>query len=154
MGGSYHALLLQVALAGTIGLLTVLAALAWSAAPHIPEGSVLAARLSDRLPSFGPTLAAATLWFALAETVEPQHAGAPFVGMILSLFLASWMIGVLARAIVAALASLVISVSRLIFTSRSPSWTRRAQPQPLARRAPCARRRFARPPPIAILHCA
>jgi len=154
MGGSYHALLVQAALAGAIGLLILLFGLAWGAGRFAAEGSVLAARLSDRLPNFGPALAAATFWFAVAETIEPQHAGAPALAAILCLTLATWFVGALARAIAAALASLVIAVSRMLFAPRTPSWTRLSQPEPLAHRAPCARRRFARPPPIAILHCA
>lgn len=154
MGGSYHALLVQAALAGAVGLLIFFGALAWSAAPFAAEGSILAARLTDRLPGFGPSLGAAAFWFALAEAVEPQHAGAPALATILCLAVASWLVGALARAIVAALANLVIAVTRPVFASRTPSWTRRPQPQPPARRAPFARRLFARPPPIAILHCA
>lgn len=149
MAGGYHALLVQAAIAGAIGFLMTFGAIAWSAAGSIPDGSVLAARLTERLPDFAVVGATAAGWLALAEAVEPHHASAPAVVMVACLVLASWLVQRFARSIVEALASLAIAISRPAFTPRTPSWTRHRPASPLARRAPCARRRFARPPPTA-----
>jgi hypothetical protein len=152
MGGGYNALLVQAAAAGTLCVLIAFGALAWSAAGGTADGSILAARLSSRLPGFIPVLAASALWFGLGEAIEPSHARALALATILCLALASWLVGLIARAVVVALASLVISITRASFSSRTPSWTRRARPIPIARRLLRASRRFARPPPIAIAY--
>jgi hypothetical protein len=151
MGGAYHALLMQGALGGTLSLVLFFGALAWTEAGRTSDGSVLAARLRERLPSVTSILPAAILFFGLAEAVEPHHAGASPIAVLLVLPLAAWFTGVLARGIIEAIAGAVIAAPRTPYTARAPSWKRRARVQPIRRRPLWSRRRFARPPPIAIV---
>ena len=70
MGGSYHALLLQAALAGGVGLLVFFGLLAATGAnTAVTERS--GSRLTERLPSYGPLLLAAAAWYGVAECLEP-----------------------------------------------------------------------------------
>jgi hypothetical protein len=148
MGGEYNALLVQTAIVATLGMLVGVGALAWSAGRRTLDGSILAARLSSVLPSPLLVVAAASVWFGIAEAMEPHHTGASSLAIVLCLLLAACLARALARGIVAALATIVIAVSRLEFAPRTPSWTRRPRLQPICRRLLCTRRRFARPPPI------
>ncbi len=75
--GRYHALLVQAALAGTVGFAVFFGALACSESSIAADGSVVAARLRDRLPGLGIVIASAAVWYAFAERVEPHHAGCP-----------------------------------------------------------------------------
>ena len=50
MGGGYHAALVQMALAGAVGLFLFFGLLAASGKNAVVDGSVLAARLLERLP--------------------------------------------------------------------------------------------------------
>jgi hypothetical protein len=147
MGGGYHALFVQAAITGVLGLLVGFGALAWSGAGGTADGSILAARLSSRLPGGAAILASASLWFALCEGVEPHHAGAAPWLMVLCLIAASWIVKLLARGVVACLARAVFAITRLTFSPRTPNWTRRPRLQPIRHRVVCTRRRFARPPP-------
>jgi hypothetical protein len=149
MGGAYHALVAQGAIAACVGLLAFFGALAWSESGGTAEGSVLAARLRDRLPGLVSILPAAGLWYAAAEAIEPHHAPASPVLVVLTLAAAACVVLRLAGAIVDALARAAIFMLRPPFSPRAPSWNRRARLQPIRRRAPLAHRRFARPPPIA-----
>jgi hypothetical protein len=149
MGGGYHALFLQAAITGVLGLLVGFGALAWSGAGGTADGSILAARLSSRLPGGAAILASASLWFVVGEGVEPHHAGAAPWLMVLCLTAASWIVRLLARTLAAYLARAVFAVARLAFSPRTPNWTRRPRLQPIRHRVQCVRRRFARPPPIA-----
>jgi hypothetical protein len=148
MGGPYHALLAQGAIAACVSLLAFFGALAWGESGGTAEGSVLAARLRDRLPGLFSILTAAGLWFAAAEAIEPHHAPASPILALISLAAAAWVVLRLARAIVGALARAAIFMLRPPFSPRAPSWNRRARLQPIRRRAPLTHRRFARPPPI------
>ncbi|MGA8535756.1 MAG: hypothetical protein WB615_16740, partial [Candidatus Tumulicola sp.] len=76
MGGAYHDALSELAGAGGAGFAVLLAALAWTGSRVAADGSILAARLGSRLPAIGPVAAAAGLWFALAERIEPRHGDA------------------------------------------------------------------------------
>jgi len=154
MGGGYHGLLVQVAIAGALGLVVGLSALAWSAAGVIPDGTVLAARLRDRLPDFIALGAASAVWFGIAEAIEPHHAGAAPLATLLALAVAAWIVRQIAIFAVALLASVVFAVARFAFSTRTPGWARRPRTPALRRVFFGARRRFARPPPIVSPHCA
>ncbi|MGB8910599.1 MAG: hypothetical protein WCC84_17785 [Candidatus Cybelea sp.] len=153
MGGAYHSLLVQAAAALCVGLLIGFSALAWSGA-RAADGSVLAARLRDRLPNVFWILPAATLWYAGAEAIEPHHLAASPVVVLVGLAAAAWAVLSLARGLVGALARAAIAMLRAAFSPRAPSWSRRPRLQPTRRRAPRVYRRFVRPPPIAIVLCA
>jgi hypothetical protein len=150
MGGAYHALLAQGAIAACVSLLAFFGALAWGESGGIAEGSVLAARLRDRLPGLLSILPAAGLWYAAAEAIEPHHAPASPILVLVVIAGAAWVVLRLAGALVGALARAAIFMLRPQFSPRAPSWNRRARLRPIRRRAPLAHRRFARPPPIAI----
>jgi hypothetical protein len=151
MGGSYDGLLLQIALGGLVGLTALFGALAWGDGGGTSDGTVLAARLRDRLPDGTSVLLSAGLWFAVAESVEPGHAAAPIAGSLAALIAASYAVAWIARAVIGAVARAVLSVTRTAFSSRTPSWRRRWHVAATPRRILPARRRFARPPPIATL---
>lgn len=148
MAGGYHPQLVLTAIVGVLGFLVGFGALAWSARNGPAQGSILASRLSERLPGFGLVLAAAALWFSLAEAIEPSHASVLPVVTLLCLCVAAWAVGLLAHAVVAALAGIVIAIARLAFAPRTPRWSRRRAASPIRRAAPFARRLFARPPPV------
>ncbi|MGC9993395.1 MAG: hypothetical protein ABSD52_13520 [Candidatus Cybelea sp.] len=154
MGGGYHALLLQVAVAGGLGLLVFFGLLAASGANAALNGSVLAARLTERLPAYGPLLVAAGAWYGVAECLEPHHAAASLLAMPLSLAVASWLVALLGRGVVAVLAGVVIAAWRAAFAPRTPAWFRRLQSPRPTRRILWTRSRFARPPPIGLDYCA
>lgn len=149
MGGTYHALLFQGALAAGLSLLVFFGALAWSESGGTADGSVLAARLRERLPGLSAILGAAAVWYAAAEAIEPHHAGVSPIAAILSLAAAAWLVLRLASAVAHALAATVLAILRAAFSPRTPLWRRRPRLRPLLQRPLCARRRFARPPPIA-----
>jgi hypothetical protein len=148
VGGSYHTLLVQAAVGGAVALIAFFGALAWSGSGLAADGSVLAARLRERLPGFGPIFTAAMAWFAAAEAVEPHHAGVMPVAIVAALAIAAALASRLAGAVADALAQAAIALSRSPFAPRAPVYRRRARTQPLYRRAGSTRRRFARPPPI------
>jgi hypothetical protein len=147
MGGSFHPLLLQAALGGSVALLAFFGSLASGGAAHVTDGSVLATRLAGRLPGLASLLAATSFWYVLAERIEPHHAGTPLGASILALTAASWIVLRLAKAIVQALAGAVFAALHSPWATRTPRWVRRAPSLPIARRSPLLRRRFARPPP-------
>lgn len=154
MGGAYHALLLQIALGGGLSLLVFFAALAWGEPGGAADGSIVAARLRERLPRAAAVLAAAAAWYAAAEGIEPHHAGPSPVLALLAVAAASWIVLRFSGAAVRALAAAVLAILGVSFAPRAPSWARRPSPPPFLRRPLCVRRRFARPPPIAIVRCA
>jgi len=149
VGGAYHALLVQAAFAGSVGLLVALASLAWAGARYVSDGSILAARLASRLPGFGWIAASGALWLGLAEGIEPHHAGALPLAVPVVLAAAAWAMGRLCRLALALISTVVVVVSKTAFAPRTPPWIRHAFARPLPRRRIFARRRFARPPPIA-----
>jgi hypothetical protein len=153
MGGAYHSLVVQVAITCSVSLLAFFAALAWGAS-CAADGSVLAARLRDRLPGLLWILPAAAFWYAAAEAIEPHHIPASPVVVLVSLAAAAWLVLRLARGVVGALARAAIAMLRAAFSPRAPSWSRRPHLQPIRRPALRAYRRFVRPPPIAIVLCA
>jgi hypothetical protein len=150
MGGSYHLLLLQAALAGGVGMLVFFGSLAATGANAAVNGSVVAARLAERLPGYGSLLLAAGAWYAVAECLEPHHAAASLLAVPLSLAAASWLVALLSRGVLAVLAGAVIAAWRAAFSPRAAEWLRRLQSPRPTRRILWTRRRFARPPPIGL----
>ena len=151
MGGAYHALILQAAVAATLSLTLIFGALALAESDGAAVGSVLAARLRERLPTRAGILPATAVWYAAAEAVEPHHAGALPIAVLVALIVATWLVLRLAQALINALAGAVIAILRTPFTPRTPLWNRRPRSRPMLRRTHCVRRLFARPPPIATL---
>jgi hypothetical protein len=151
MGGEYHTLLLEAALAGGLSLLAFFGALAWGGSKHAADGSIVGARLQARLPGTGALFASALLWYGAAEAIEPHHLAATPLAAGIALALAAWVLACLARAFVRVVAGTVIAARRAHFSPRTFFWQRRAARRPLIRRAPLTRRRFARPPPTAVL---
>jgi hypothetical protein len=154
MGGDYHGLLLQLALAAGAGLLFFFGSVAWKGARAAVDGSILASRLGDRLPGFASVCAASMLWYALAECAEPHHAVASWIAVPLFLAAASWLVRLAARAALAVLAGAILAVFRHVFAARTPSWSARATQRRPVRRVLWTRRRFARPPPVGFGCCA
>jgi hypothetical protein len=150
MGGAYHELLAQGALGAAICLLLFFGALAWCGSQGVTDGSVLAVRLRARLPGIGLMLAGASLWYAAIEAIEPHHAGPAPLATLAAVAVLGWLVLRFARAAIDILAGAVITVLRISFTPRTPSWKRRPRSRPVRRLRLRARRRFARPPPIAI----
>ena len=148
MGGAYHGMLLQLALGGTFGVGVAFAALAWSGAGQVADGSILAARLGERLPGLPMLLATTTFWFALGERVEPEHAAASLILTLLSLVICAALLRVVVQHALRLLLGAVFAVPRTRFAGRTPLWARRSRSLPTLRRSPLLRRRFARPPPI------
>ena len=149
MGGAYHSWFLELATAGCFGLLASIAALAWTGSRAAADGSVLAARLSQCLPTGWMVLGAAGLWFALGERIEARHADPNVIITAAVLAVAVWIVSAVARWCVRFLARAAIAIGRAAFAQRSPQWLRRSAPPPMERRSPLLRRRFARPPPVA-----
>jgi hypothetical protein len=154
MGGGYHAALIQTALAGAVGLFLFFGLLAASGKNAVVDGSVLAARLIERLPGYGSLCIATVAWYAVAEYLEPHHAAPSLLAVPLSLAAASWLVSLLTRGVVAVLSGAVIAAWRTAFSPRTPVWFRRLHSPLLTRRVLWARRRFARPPPIGLDCCA
>lgn len=151
IGGIYQVVLVQVALAAALGFVVFFGALAWTQSERVTDGSVLACRLRERLPGVGSVAAAAVAWYAAIETVEPQHAGVPEIALLAAIAVASYAALRLARGITDAFANAVISISRSSFSPRAPAWNRRPRGRVMPRRSFLTRRRFARPPPFAIV---
>ncbi len=152
MAGGYHADFVAAAAAAALGFLTGFAALAWSGRGQAADGSIVAARLNERLPALWQVGVCAALWLSLAEAIEPSHAAPMPLVTALCIAAVAWAITLAARAIVAALAGAIIAICRDAFSPRTPAVLRRSAPPPLRRDLRYARRRFARPPPIALLH--
>jgi hypothetical protein len=149
VGGAYHALVVQIALAAAVAFVALIGAVASIQAGSSTDGSILAARLRERLPGFGSVVAAAAIWYAGVEAVEPHHAGAPAIALLAALAAASYAALRLAHLISNALACVVIAIARTSFSPRTPAWRRRPRGRVIAGRSFLARSWFARPPPIA-----
>lgn len=155
MGGDYHSVLIQLALAGVVSLACFYGFLAWDGARAAVNGSVLAARLAARLPGFGPLFASAAIWYAAAELVEGHHhAGMPWIAATLVLAAASWVLKRLSRFALVVLAGAIVAVFGSPFAPRTPAWSRFTLFTRPVRPILWARRRFARPPPIGFDCCA
>jgi hypothetical protein len=154
MGGDYHDLLLDLALAAGAALLIFFGGLAWNGALAATSGSVLAARLSARLPGFGSLATAAAAWYAAAEFVEPHHAATSWLAAMLCLAIASWLVLWLSRCALAILAGAILAFFGAAFAPRTTARFVRPTPIRFARSIAWVRRLFARPPPIAVDCCA
>jgi hypothetical protein len=148
MGGAYHALLVQGALAVAVSLGAFFTALAFTQSGATADGSVVASRLRARLPDAGAVIACAGLWYTLAEAVEPQHAAVSPILAIALLAASACLVLRLAVAAARAIAAAVFAICHAAFAPRLPLRRRRPRLRPLQRRPLLARRRFARPPPI------
>jgi hypothetical protein len=149
MGGAFHGMLVTLALAAGAGLFAAIFALACGGS-RATDGSVLASRLADRLPGLAGILAAAILFFALGESLEPAHAAESIAATLAAMFAASWLVSAIARAAVRALASIIVAVARARFADRSPVPRTFAVRPIITKLAPLMRRMFARPPPTTI----
>jgi hypothetical protein len=154
MGGSYHELLVQIALLGFVGLFAFFGAVAWGDAGGTSDGSVLAARLRERVPNVAGVFVSAGVWFVAAESIEPGHTAAPIAASLATLIGASYAVSWFARVITRAIARAVLIVTRTVFAPRTPAWQHRFDQPIVLRRTLLSRRRFARPPPIATFNCA
>jgi hypothetical protein len=147
VGGSYHDLLLAQAALGVAGMLALAAALAWAGAKHIADGSVLAARLTERLPALRGLAPVTAGWFLLIEHLEPRHGGAPALSISVCLLLAAALLLALARGFLGLLAAAVFAVFQSRHAMRVPEWRVYGAPVPRRTRPAFAGRRFVRPPP-------
>jgi hypothetical protein len=148
IGGAYHAVLLQITLAAALGFVMFVGALALTLSRNSTDGSVVAARLRERLPGVGSVIAAAAAWYVAVEAIETHHAGSPGIALFAALAASSYAALRLAHAITDAFARAAISISRTSFSPRAPAWRRRPRGRVIPRHSFLARRRFARPPPI------
>lgn len=149
IGGGYHGVLMQITLLAALGFVALIGALAWTQSGCSTEGSVLAARLRERLPGFGSLMAAAAAWHVGVEALEPHHAGVPGIALLAALAMASYAALRVARAIIHVFARAAIAMFRTSFSLRALAWRRRRRERPIPRRSFLTRRYFARPPPIA-----
>lgn len=149
MGGAFNALILELATAGCVGFAAFLGGLAWQGAGRAADGSILSARLADRLPSWPALCIAAVSWFAAGEAVEPHHGGAGVLATAVCLLATTWLLRVVARSLVRLVAHAVLAAARVPFAARIHVWHRPLVRVAIPRRFPLLRRRFARPPPIA-----
>lgn len=147
MGGPYHALFVQIALAAGTGVFALLSGLALVESRDTAEGSIVACRLRRCLPNFAAVMASAGAWYTLAEAVEPQHAGVSPLFAIVALAASAWLVIRLAFATAHAIGAAAFAIRQAGFAPRLPVRKRRQQVRPLSRRPLLARRRFARPPP-------
>jgi len=147
MGAEYHALLLETAALGILALAAAFVHAAWRGAKAFSDGSILAYRLSRHLPSAPAVFAAAIGWFALAERLEPHHAGVATAVTAIVLAAAAWLIVAMARGLLAALARVAISIAASAFVPRAVPARRVVLRAPRPKTPHCSRRRFARPPP-------
>jgi hypothetical protein len=149
IGGSHHAALELLALAGVGGFVVVCAAVAWLGAGRQTDGSVLAATLRPLVPSFGSLLAAGTLWFATIEGLEPEHlTQAPLLLIGLCLIAAAAVISLATSWFVRAIAAIAIAIVSATFARRLVTYSRRTEQRSSARCSNFVYRRFARPPPM------
>lgn len=146
-GGNYHALLLEIAAAGAVGLISAGLFLGWSGARAALDGSVLAARLSARLPGFVPLLVATVLCYVTIERLEPHHADGSILVAAVCLLAAAWIVAAFCRWFCAAIAATLLLVAGVPFNERTLTWFVARTETPNRRRIVCAHRRFARPPP-------
>jgi hypothetical protein len=147
IAGPYHAELFGLAAALGFCSLAACAALAFLGAGHVASGSVLAGRLGRYLPGPFPLLGLTCAWFAITERVEPHHAQAPVVSLVFFVVVASLAVRELSRALLTALARVVIGVRARSFAKHTDVWVRRVAPVLPASSLLLVARSYARPPP-------
>ena len=148
IGGAYHSLLLQTAAAAGFGFAGALGALLWSGARFAADGSVLARRISARLPGLPMVAASAALWFTLGERLEPPHAATPLIFTLVALFFAAALVVGIARGLMRWIAQVVFAATRPPIAAALRQALRDTSEPVLLRRQDATGRRFARPPPI------
>lgn len=155
MGGDYHDVLIQLALAGGVSLVIFFGLMAWNGAKTAVNGSVLASRLGGRLPGFTALVTSATAWYAAAELVERGHrAPIPLLAVPIALAAAAWLLQRLSRIALSVLAGAIVAFARTNFAPRTPPCARFTARTTPVRPVLWVRRRFARPPPIGFDCCA
>jgi hypothetical protein len=151
-GGAYHSTLVLLALAGVGGFVASVAALAWFGVRRHADGSILAAALRPMVPPIAGLAVSAGLWFGAIEGLESPHAWhASLVVVALFLIAASLLINLASRALVRAIAAIVVAIARAPFARRPVCYRRRFAHRSSARRTCFVYRRFARPPPGVML---
>ena len=148
MGAEFQALLLQVAALSLVALIAAFGSAAWRGAKAIADGSVLAARLGGYLPSPLAVFGAAAAWFVLAEAAEPRHAGTALLLTAAALALAAWLMVAVGRGMLSVLARAAIAIVRCAFAPRTQPLRRVVFRVARPKTPQCARRLFARPPPV------
>ena len=147
-GGAYHGALVLLAFAGVGALVASVTALAWFGVRRRADGSILATALRPLVPPVPALAAAAGLWYAVIESLEPGHAWhASLILVAFFLIAASVLITMAARALVRAIAEIVVAIVRVPFARRPVGYRRRFTHRSSARRVYFIYRRFARPPP-------
>jgi hypothetical protein len=140
-GGAFSSAALA---AGALGLVLVIAL----HSRCLVQGSVLAARLRDRLPSFIGLAATGTIWFGALELCENAHS-LPLLAIAAALFAAC----VLVRTAVCAVARSIADIAIVLtghthVPARAESRIQALHNQPVAARSFAhVRRLFSRPPP-------
>jgi hypothetical protein len=146
-GGNYHGLVLELAAAGLVILISAGLLLGWSGARTALNGSVLAARLAARLPGFIPLLTSTALCYAGIESLETRHADASLLGAGICLTAAAWLVATLCRWFCSIIAATMLLVAGAAFCARTFTWFVARTTTPNRRRIVYTHRRFARPPP-------
>lgn len=146
-GGSYHGLLLEIAVSGVVALIAAALLLGLSGARTAVNGSVLAARLSVRLPGFASLVSSTVLSYAAIEALEPHHADASLFVAGTCLVAAAWLVATLSRWFCALVAATMLRIASAAFSTHTFTWFVSLRTTPNRRRVPFAYRRFARPPP-------
>ena len=90
IGGAYHALLVQIALAAALVFVVLIGALAWAQSGSSTDGKYLPPAFASGFPAFGSVIAAAGAWYVGVEAIEPHHAGAPGIALLAALAAASY----------------------------------------------------------------
>ena len=148
VGGDYHALFLQLALALATASAATFAALALGDARLTPSGSVLAARLRARAPSWTSLPVCAIGWFVALESAETAHDASILIESM-ALALSTLIVSVLVRRLVALVARVTFALVRDEQRSRKPMpcLARRGRRPFFLQPAVALQRRAIRPPP-------
>lgn len=149
MGGPFHGFVVSLALAAASSLAVFLSALAWRCVGAV-NGSVLAARLAEWLPGAGGIFASAASAFALCESLEATHAAKSLPSALAVLWVASWIISKMARAVVRAIADATIAIAQVKFAPRKSQWCARVAERLPSSRSLGTQRHLARPPPLMV----
>ncbi len=110
-GGVYHDALLQLTFAAVIALTAATAALLWTGARYAADGTILAARLRELLPSWSAVAVFAVGWFAFGECLEAVHPGVPLLAIAVLLSACAWLIWRVALAALRVLAGFVFAIA-------------------------------------------
>ncbi len=153
LGGPLQGVFLGAAVAASVGVVVLFAALALvSAKTAATTGSLLAARLSAWLPGAWLLAATALGWYIAIECSETDgHAPAPFFAMAIALVACALAIRWAAQFVLGAIASVTLAAHVRPFAGRPRAFApRRPEPILAAAGRVAAYRRFARPPPHAM----